>query len=260
MNLTTEKLGGIEQYSGTLKFSKDELIDRVDLYLVSAPQHLYHGDIVNSDKRCTDRPNGYYTTDGFPFCEIIANRVIEKGLNVCVDNDCKYSLGDRASIRIPKKDKVTPLKGNMSQMKEYYMGAGVRRQEDRMSHCLYVEEGIDGYSVIDYQTPTSDNGHDKIDLILRKDEIVYITEVKRFSSDESFLRCALEITTYRKKLNSKFFELFKCTEKTLKKAVLIDEKSFAFSQLELPWAKDFLEDITVFKLSKDDKVFHIREY
>lgn len=255
------KVGGIVQYIETLDFTEQTLKDRVDLYLTQAPEHLYHCDIVSNDTRNNTRENGYYFYNNkhekVYYCEVIATRVLEKGLNVNRDECCRYSKGKRLDRRSSVEFKR--LKHNMPAMKEYYDGKGVKRREERMCHCLFNEEEIDGYSVIDFQVPTADGGHDKIDLILQNGSIIYITEVKKFKSNESFLRCALEITTYRKKLNEKFFEEYGCNEETLKKAVLIDKDSFAYQQLELPWARKLKEDITVLELSNDGKAFHITE-
>ena len=255
------KVGGIVQYVETLDFTEQTLKERVDLYLTQAPEHLYHCDIVSNDTKNKTRQKGYYflndKQEKVYYCEVIANRVLEKGLNVATDESCNYSQGKRLEKRNSKEFK--DLKHNMTAMEKYYDGEGVTRKEERMCHCLFNEEEIDGYSVIDFQVPTANGGHDKIDLILKKDGIVYITEVKKFKSNESFLRCALEISTYRKKLNKKFFDVYGCAEETLKKAVLIDKDSYAYHQLDLPWAKKLQEDITILELSKDSKAFHIKE-
>lgn len=260
MKVTDEKVGGIPQLSGALSFTEKSLIQRVDEYLDTAPEHLYHGDIVKNDKRTVTRPNGYYAEslerENPSFCEVIAMRVLEKGLNIAPDEQCIYSRGERAKIVEGKA--FREMKHDMAKMEKYCAVKDEEQKEERMVHCFFNEGEIDGYTVLDYQVPTTNGGSDKIDLVMRKDGVVYITEVKRFGSDESFLRCALEILTYRKKLNGRFFEAYDCTEKTLKLAVLIDGSSFAFKQLSQPWAQKLKAEITVLELSKDS-AFHIQE-
>lgn len=217
---------------------------------------MYNGDIIKNDKRTKSkrRTNGYITADTQrTFCEVICETILASPFNVKEDPNCTYNKGSR-------EDKIAELKKkliNMSKMKEYY-----GEDETRMVHCLCVQKYISAYTTVDFQVPTTNGSSDKIDLILEKDGIVYMTEVKKFNSDESLLRCVLEIQTYYQKLNKNFFSKYKCTEKTLKKAILIDENSFAHKQLNLQWAQKLIHDerfgVEVLTLTKDDQGFYIK--
>lgn len=242
----------------TLVFSRAELEDRVDKYIAEAPEELYCSDIVDYDKRCS-REGGYMTEAG-SFCEIIANKVCDSSWTVSKNPNSTYSAGRRKELR----DRCAHLKNDLLAMERYIVRTD--RAEPRMCHCFYIQETIDGFEAIDYELPTVKKGDKtantgKIDLVLKKGDAVYITEVKYFGSDESLLRCVLEIQTYYMTLNERF-RIGNITRDTVKKAVLFDESSYAFSQLELPWAKRLLEkfEIKVLILSKDEKAFHIREY
>lgn len=248
----------IPQYVEELKFTEKELIARVKDYLTHLPEKLYCGDIVCKDKRTKleRRANGYLTADTQKtFCEVICETVLASPFHVKEDEKCTYNAGSRADKIKELKDKLI----NMSKMKEYY-----GESETKMVHCLCVQKNISGYTTLDFQVPTTNGGSDKIDLILKKDDMVYMTEVKKFNSDETLLRCVLEIQTYYQKLNKDFFDKYKCTEKTLKKAILIDESSFAHNQLSLEWAQRLVHDerfgVEVLILSRDDKSFYIKQF
>lgn len=258
----------VKQLKGELRLSRAQLEDRVDEYLSIAPEELYCGDIVGNDRQYLKTPSraiGYVTTDKeeFTFCEVIAEKLCDSELNIVKNKTCSYSSGSRAD----KSKELSYLKDNMAEMEKYY--ANDKRKEPRMCQCFYVQEKIDEFEVVDYEVPTRNRGDNtshtgKIDLVLKKGDIVYVTEVKYFKSIESLLRCMLEIQTYYGTLNEKFFIKYGCSKETLKKAILIDKESFAYSQLELPWAKKLLDkdkfDITVLILSKDNEAFHITEY
>lgn len=248
----------IPQYVEELEFTEKALIDRAEEYLSISPEKLYCGDIVCKDKRTEHerRKNGYRTTDTQKtFCEVISDTVLASPFNVQEDNTCTYNAGSREDKIADLKNKLT----NMSEIKEYY-----GESETKMVHCLCVQKNISDYTTLDFQVPTTNRSSDKIDLILKKDGVVYMTEVKKFNSDETLLRCVLEIQTYYQKLNKNFFEKYNCTKETLKKAILIDEKSFAYSQLSLKWAQNLIHDkrfdVEVLILSKDDNAFYIKKY
>lgn len=253
MKLSEYSQGAIAQYAGKLEFTEEQLKARVREYLVAAPGHLYHGDIVCKDIRSKTRPRGYFTSEGVSFCSVIANCVLDFGLNIPPERECCYSKGKRQNVRAQLSDIV----GDMEKMKQYFHSAF--RREERMCRCMFAAGIVDGFEVADYQVPTSSGGHDKIDLILKCNGSIFVTEVKYFGSNESFLRCALEIETYYKKLNEQFFKLYDCTADNLRKAVLIDKDSFAYSQLREEWARKLRKEfeIDVLELSADKNSFHI---
>lgn len=207
------------------------------------------------------------------YCAVAADAILQfigdddKLPDIFEDKDCAYNRGERTAMRNTLKNIV----GDKDLMNDYIENADVRKtyegqnkrfrstREDRMCHCFFAQGTVDGFEVVDYQVPTSNGGHDKIDLILQKDNASYVTETKWFGSKETLLRCVLEIQTYYQKLNNCFFNTYSCNKKKLRKAVLVSEDSLAYKQLSEVWAKKLLRrfDIVTLKLSRYDRQFHI---
>ena len=184
-----------------------------------------------------------------------------------VDQKCTYNKREeREKRRTDEK-----VRAQMQDQDGYI--TATNRHEERMCHILFVQQYVSDYEVLDYQIPTRNGGHDKIDLLLKKGDEVFMTETKKFSqiekdlnkeaSKETILRCVLEIQTYYQKLNEKFYEIYEIDDKTkLKKAVLVDEYTQAFKQFKNEkWAKEILElfDIKLLKLDRKDKTFTIQQ-
>lgn len=134
--------------------------------------------------------------------------------------------------------------------------------ETRLMHCLCKKYKTGNYTCIDYQIPTTNGTRNNIDILLKKDDNLYMVEAKTFGSNESLLRCVLEIQTYYMKLNERFYDKY-CSgnKELLKKAVLFDTDSFAYKQLKEDWAKKLLLkfDIIVLKLQRNNENFYIEE-
>lgn len=256
LSKTKKPLGGIAQNEDALDFSLAELVEQVKLYLKTCPELLYRADIVvNSGYgESKSRRRGYLTRgEKIPFGNVIATTVLREGLAVSEDKECTYNPGERerdtAQRRIDYPDFAA---------REVYC----ENDETKLMHVLAMQGEVSGYRVLDYQVPTTNGGKDNIDVVLEKGEEVYITEAKRFGSPESLVRCVLEIQTYYMKLNDTF-DIGGCTKKTVKKAVLVDEGSFAFQQvIKEAWAQKVLDEfqITVFILSRGDHAYEIRKY
>ena len=253
MKLAEKSLGGIQQYQGVLDFSDLELAERVKLYLLKCPQLLYRSDIVYNSGYGDSRPDGYVTREGVAFGEVITNVLLNEDFNVPVDKNCTYNEGKRKREIEAKKIKYS----NFAAQKAY-----CGNNETKLMHVLAMQGDAGKYRVVDYQVPTTNGTTDKIDIVLASGGNVYITEAKKFGSSESLVRCVLEIQTYYQKLNDNFFEKYKCTRTSLKKAVLFDEGSLAYKQLSYDWAKQLIEkfDITVLILSETDCEFSIETY
>ena len=121
--------------------------------------------------------------------------------------------------------------------------------------CLCAQGNVGKFYAIDYQVPTVDYGHDKIDLVLKCGGDHYITEGKKFGSNESFLRCVLEIQTYYANLSEQFLKNNGWELDKVKKAVLVDGDSFAYKQFKTEkWAKELTIafDVQVLLLSHDE--------
>lgn len=194
------------------------------------------------------------------YCEVASREIIEVFKNnggvlpdIEPDVSCTYNSGKRSSIRALLKDSL----GNAAALDSYINKTN--RREERMCHCIYAQQFAGEYEAIDYQVPTTNGGHDKIDLILKKGDTVYITETKYFGSSETLLRCVLEIQTYRQKLNDKFFEAYKIPEEKLVNAVLISDDTLAYRQLKTQWAQELMRafKIKLLTLSHDGSAFYI---
>ncbi len=191
-----------------------------------------------------------------------------------VDKLCEYNPGDR----LAKRKELGRILKDVDKIDNYILdierGSPDPRMEERMCHILFAQQFVSDFEVLDYQIPTTNNPkiHDNIDLLLKKGDVVYMTETKKFSttckrfgkevSKETLIRCVLEIQTYYQKINNKFFDVYKINDKTkLKKAVLLDEDMEAYKELSEPWAKDLLDlfDITVLKLERVGAEFRIEK-
>ena len=186
--------------------------------------------------------------------------------NIKVDEKCTYNKGKREY----KRDEIKPFLGDYEKLIHYLNfneeGKKTNRHEERLCHYLYAQQFLSDYEVIDFQIPTTNSGHDKIDLLLKRDNEVIMVEAKKFSlfekqvSEETLLRCALEIQTYYQKINESFMRVYEIAGKdNLKKAILVDKDSLAYRQKDEKWAKEILKyfDISLFELSKAGDEFVI---
>lgn len=246
---------GIVQFIHTLNFTEKELIDRVNLYLNIAPEKLYKSDIVEKNKRSKTRKNGYIINNK-SYCEIIAKEII-KNKNKWVilqDLKCTYNNKEKRKKSIYKlrETKCSSLEKSL----KYCLSEGSNNfSETKLIHVLCVQEYLGEFKTVDYQVPTSNGQKDNIDIVLEDANNVYIVEAKTFGSNESLLRCVLEIETYYKKINSNFEKQYS-NGKPIKKAILLDKTSWAYEQKEELWAKELLKefDITVLELSSIEQI------
>ena len=187
MELSNEKKGSIVQYTGKLEFSTEDLRKRTMEYIDNDIGQLYHGEIVCNDRKTKSRPF-YKTLEGDAFCAVIADTVLKNKDKFFVRNEknhCKYKVGQHEKALSALRDKLD----NADKIDEYIFHPHENksvRQEERMIHCLCLQKHIGKFTAVDYQVPTRDGGHDKIDLILSDDlGHKYITEVKKLGSTES---------------------------------------------------------------------------
>lgn len=250
-----------------LIYTTETLTQYVNDVIANRPMQLYRDEVVCNDRRTISkaRKNGYMTAerkraDRKPFCKIIAEQVLlhqDKFGYLGIPDGCRYRIGKHATEIAQNKKTLTT-----GEAIERYINNSSRREE-RTMHCLCAQGEVGKFQAIDYQVPTRNSGHDKIDLVLKdNDGNYYITEAKKFQSDESFLRCVLEIQSYYINLTDQFLQNNEWELNQVKKAVLFDETSFAFAQVNETWAKDLAAafDIHVFILSHDENwKFHIEE-
>ena len=254
MKESTTNHNGIVQYNSKLHFNEQEIKDRVRLYFEKAPDKLYKSDIVVNDKKTTTRSNGYLTADGKSFCEIIAKEVVrnKNEWKVQKDENCTYNDGKRTQML--ERLRTTEC-ADVYKSLEYCLSKNSNSySETRLMHCLCAQVDLGEFKAVDFQVTTTNSKKDNVDIILEDDACVYMVEAKTFGSNESLLRCVLEIETYFRKLNQRFFEKY-CKGKELKKAVLFDKESWAYKQKDEWWAKELLKafDVTVLELSSITK-------
>lgn len=224
-------------------------------------RELYRAEIVTNDRRTKSRPF-YKTKEGDAFCEVITGQVLSEREKFCTfdtTNLCKYKIGYHNKRLAELKSTLTSPEAILQHIEE------TNRKEERIMHCICAQDRVGEFFPTDYQIPTRDGGHNKIDLLLKNASgDIYITEAKKIGSDESFLRCALEIQTYYTNLTKVFLQKNGWEIEKVKKAVLFDKDSFAYTQIEHEgWAKDLQQafDIHVLILSHDDNwQFNIEEY
>lgn len=252
MKESNRSLGTIRQLQGVLDFSDSELAARVRLYIEKCGDKLYCGDIVRNSGVGKGREDGYRTKEGRPFGEVITEVLLDSDWTVSPDAGCTYNEGRRKQDTEARRKKYPTFREQKA-----YCGDS----ETKLMQILAVRGRVGDFDVIDYQIPTSNGRTDKIDILLKKDGVWYMTEAKRFGSSESLVRCVLEIQTYYKKLNDRFYDRYGCKREALRRAVLFDEKSFAYKQLSYPWAKKLLDkfSVTVLVLSETENGYTVKE-
>ena len=265
-----------EDITGGIVLTEEELNKRVDGILAKGPEMLYQDCVVCKDQWVKDTDSlgrfgnhTYTTSDAEPklFLDVITKNVCKReNLGVKKVNAEKigdlpvatYNCGSRKSTieNLAKKENFvgeTSLEKYENYCK-HGKGDSSSTSETRLVQCLCHNSEQNEIKTVDYQIPTTNGQKDNIDLLLKKGDDFYITEVKTFGSKESVLRCVLEIETYFEKLNENFLTTYDIKSwKNVKKAILFDRTSKAWEQLDQSWAKKLLEkfDITVFELKKD---------
>lgn len=252
-----------------IALTSEQLKQHIETIIAERPMQLYRDEVVCNDKRTKSKSRryGYRTAEKKhaerrSFCAVIAEQVLlykEKFGYLGIPDGCTYRLVKKEHLaRLGELAKMTAAEAIDDYINRH------RRREERLIHCLCAQGSAGGLRAIDYQVPVRNGGHDKIDLVLQDSEgNFYLTEGKKFGSDESFLRCVLEIQTYYALLTKQFLENNGWTIGKVRKAVLIDRDSFAYEQLNEPWAKALAAafDIHIFILSHDeDWKFDIEAY
>lgn len=103
-----------------------------------------------------------------------------------------------------------------------------------------VNYPYDGMTMDDYQIPVvrkDDSKEGKIDCILKFGDILYLTEAKKYKSEETLLRCIVEVLTYffKVQLNpssaKRIMEHHGTIDSVFKPAILIFDESYAYKKL-----------------------------
>ena len=179
-------------------YKKDEIINKLEnLKDIST---LYKEDFINYRGDTTDTKEKY--------TEVIAEWLI-KNFNL-FDNIKKITR--QSSYKVDTHDGK-------------HNNQNSNRLEEIMAIEIFNQKSLNILGeVIDYQTPLKDKLGDeagKIDIVSydKDNKIVYLLELKREDSQDTMLRCVLEIFTYSKTLDKdKFLEDFNLSKDTKIKA------------------------------------------
>lgn len=201
-------------------YSKEETLTKLSEALENGEESLYSSNIVNW--------KGFAKDTKVPYTEeIIQKLYFEKIIkNKSISNVEKLSRGK--SYYTETHEELVKLKSE-----------GSNREEENYVKSLFFynpfekEIGVP----IDYQTPLKNEQKDnvgKVDLITfkRDSSELFIVEVKKNGSEETALRCCLEVQTYLQKLDisklvDDFYKIGKIPTKDLKikLAVIVFENS-----------------------------------
>ena len=159
------------------------------------------------------------------YTEMLAEAILDK-FNALKNNKDEFIQflipGDRP---IPN-DKIE--NGIISSHKKITYRKGSNRNEENIAKRvleLALNKQLkneDGYTIKDYQVPVNrvhGSNHGKVDLILKKDNKVFLGELKDEKSKETILRAVMEVKTYLTKIemNEKALQNFKsyCDEENI---------------------------------------------
>ena len=177
------------------------------------------------------------------------------------NNKCEPRL-DECGIPRTKTNGVENIREDFICKCYYSCYKGVCPEPDKCKN--YFDKPESDYSIIDYQIPPLQKNCGKVDLVLRKDDNIYLTEVKPpQNNDETLLRMICEILTHYKTLKkNKFYEKYCCdkygiTDPKINKAIMFfecsnQESEYKNRNIEI---KRIIEDfdIKVFQCDKDTK-------
>lgn len=211
------------------------------------PERLYHSECVNYKGTIPKKYNDgkrYYT-------EYIAEFVVKHSLIAKINENTNPETN---YVRHSCPREYSPMSANF-------------RQEENIAFNLFNHDA----GFLDYQYPVfiqsqkdnpdydkELNGQGKVDLIYQNQDGVYLVELKNDRSEETLLRCILEISTYYQLINKKRFEtIFGCPSSSIKKAVMVFENTLPYCELlelrdgKRPQLHQLASDITFFVITAD---------
>lgn len=154
------------------RYTKEEILNLCKTHIKN-PELFYQQNFVNYRGICKDCNESY--------TEVIAEYILQ--------NLDKYQI---KTISREKSYKINTHKGGIND--------NSNREEEKQAIRMFQQTYEEFGTVLDYQIPlkksNKDKGVGKIDLIALKDDSLYLLELKRSDSKETFLRCILEIYTY----------------------------------------------------------------
>lgn len=227
-----------------ISYTKEEILNKLNE--ITKLSEIYNSDIINYRGNTKDT-NEKYT-------EVIAEELL--------NNHQKYDFN---SIETIKRERPY----NIEHTGEYDEESSRREELIAMkmynNKCSYKELG----EIINYQVPlkaTQETKAGKIDMISYNSDtnILYLIELKNDKSNETLLRCVLEIITYLKQVDTnKLKSEYELSEDTIiKPAILIFEQTRPYDDLNDRYVNMLIDkfNIDVFTAtSRQEEVFYIEK-
>jgi len=171
-------------------YTEDEIIKRLNKFLESGSkwETLYNEDFINYKGETSDRP----------YSEIISEWLLDGKLKYLqsIEEIHRGSKGKHYNEHDTEKPEIN----------------GEGRDEEDLAKIMFTRstennKSYDFGKIIDFQTPIKDirdRKAGKIDLLAEQEDTIRFIELKRKGSDETLLRCILEIYTYYKQVEHKY--------------------------------------------------------
>lgn len=158
---------------------------------INSPEFIYKSDVVNY--------TGKTVGTKLPYTEVCSLYMCENMKSIFGENGKK--------IKIINREQGYFVEGHDGIIKEF-----TNRGEEILAKAVYLKDKDIpklGF-VFDYQIPLKQSNKDakvgKIDMVsINEEGIISLIELKAAKSNETLLRCALEIYTYSKQINKEIF-------------------------------------------------------
>lgn len=200
---------------------------------------LYTSDIINWGGKTSDTKRKY--------TEVITKKILE-------------------NIDFKKIKKITRTQSYNMNHDGTIENEKSNRKEEIIAKKMYNKTYDELGEIIDYQIPLkdkSDSKTGKIDIISKKEDLLYLIELKNEESEETLIRCVLEIITYFYTLDheklKKDFNLK--NETVIIPSVLIFEGTRPREDLEDIFIKKIIKEhgVQIF-IAKKEEPYEIKKY
>lgn len=156
---------------------------------INSPELIYKSDVVNY--------TGKTVGTKLPYTEVCSLYMCENMKSIFGENGKK--------IKIINREQGYFVEGHDGIIKEF-----TNRGEEILAKAVYLKDIPKLGFVFDYQIPLKQSNKDakvgKIDMVsINEEGIISLIELKAAKSNETLLRCALEIYTYSKQINKEIF-------------------------------------------------------
>lgn len=156
---------------------------------INSPEFIYKSDVVNY--------TGKTVGTKLPYTEVCSLYMCENMKSIFGENGKK--------IKIINREQGYFVEGHDGIIKEF-----TNRGEEILAKAVYLKDIPKLGFVFDYQIPLKQSNKDakvgKIDMVsINEEGIISLIELKAAKSNETLLRCALEIYTYSKQINKEIF-------------------------------------------------------